>query len=1227
LSISRPRWNAPRIGKHDTHRESDNEVTEPGKMPDTSSNNPNAPLATGEIQPAPPLSLDDATVIRKTDVSAAPPHAQWSQLLRGHELGPFVIEDTLGVGGMAAVLRARDVQLDRLVALKILPPDLARDPENVRRFHQEARAAARLDHPHIARVYSSGTERNLHYIAFEYVEGETLRARIERERQLPPADVAMIGWQIAQGLAHACERGVVHRDIKPANIILGPNGQAKLVDMGLARAQVEANQAELTHSGVTLGTFDYLAPEQALDPRRADVRSDIYALGCTLYHALTGVPPVPAGTAARKLQAHQHELPVDPRELNPAVSDAFAAVLAKMMAKNPADRFAHPSDLAAALQGLLAVAATSGTPPPLDPKLAANLTPSSLTAAASEQGWSLLALAVLLLAVAFVVAPWLPGSGPQPRPKPEIPSLALLTPPGPTVAATATTAETPRPTAPAAVPPNVPVVQQVATGIDLRSLLEQPRLQGVVTLTGDSYDLNLGDAGPLVLQQPDLVLQAASGKRPVLRLALRSTAWRNNQDGRLLPGLTVRRGRVQLRGLRLEIVAPNDAPDWTALHVWGGVLTLTECDVVMLPTQRLTVTDGWLTLVQSTADLQTPLPLPAVVEVQRCLFFGGAEAFLLEEGSRLNVRDSVIGPFERTIRTRSSERGLAGGAVTVDLAQVTWLLGRGSGFAVEGRAPVRWRLSESVVAGPPPDAEAPGPSLLLLGTDQMRQVEWRSQANCFHRVDAFVSVGQNEERPRPLAIQLHELPSVSATFQDEQSVQTSSNPFVNEQAWEQFSRLEATAALEAVKVNPRLTAVRLGGRDLRGARQPLGEALYARIEAAVPETTPPTSEGRELVVDGLGQSPGTFATLAGAVASVDPNAEAVIILRQSGQVASRPIDVGNRRLVIRGPAFGHVELNAVSPAGSGDSEVNLFVIAGGSLTLENLALRSLQRGRDDVRRPALIQMQGVGRCRLKSCQLTLPGEGPSPPAAIKLSDPSAGSSDSSSMPRAELLAIELESCFIRGQGVVIEAATARGFQLEVRQSAIALRGAFCRLEGGRDLTALLLDPVLATFDQATIIATEGLFVLSSRQPTPPLRVLAAHQSFFAAADGAALITVGGLASETDLRRRVSWQGKRNLYCAGGPLLSWSSSTDLSPPRVYDADSWAELWQRADEDARFLRGIRFAGRLDVLTRFQGLLPRDLRLVAPAPLDADLLGRGADLDRVYRQEGPLTTDTGP
>src|SRR5205823_4881759 len=141
--------------------------------------------------------------------------------------------------------------------------------------------------------------------------------------------------QVALGLAHAHERGVIHRDIKPSNIIITPDGKAKIVDMGLARHLDAHGQADggVTQSGVTLGTFDYISPEQALEPRTADGRSDIYSLGCTFYHVLTGQPPVPEGTAARKLHHHQNIGPVDPRQLNPQIPDEVAGILARMIAK------------------------------------------------------------------------------------------------------------------------------------------------------------------------------------------------------------------------------------------------------------------------------------------------------------------------------------------------------------------------------------------------------------------------------------------------------------------------------------------------------------------------------------------------------------------------------------------------------------------------------------------------------------------------------------------------------------------------------------------------------------------------------------------------------------------------------------------------------------------------------------------------------------------------------
>ena len=162
---------------------------------------------------------------------------------------------------------------------------------------------------------------------------------------MPVAESLHYMLQIAAGLAHAAARGVVHRDIKPSNIIITPTGRAKLVDMGLARGLGGHADDGLTQSGVTLGTFDYISPEQALEPRDADVRSDIYSLGCAFYHVLTGRPPVPEGTAAKKLNHHQNIAPIDPRKLNPEIPDEVTAILARMMAKDPRERYQRAEHL------------------------------------------------------------------------------------------------------------------------------------------------------------------------------------------------------------------------------------------------------------------------------------------------------------------------------------------------------------------------------------------------------------------------------------------------------------------------------------------------------------------------------------------------------------------------------------------------------------------------------------------------------------------------------------------------------------------------------------------------------------------------------------------------------------------------------------------------------------------------------------------------------------------
>lgn len=297
-------------------------------------------------------SLEEAkTVISASHGSSVPSQpadggspAEVTRVLLGHQLDHFYLENLIGGGGMGAVFRARDTRLDRIVAIKVIPR-VGDDAELQRRFRNEAQSAARLDHPNIARVYDVGQHGGWHYIVFEYIDGINLRDLVHRDGVLSIDDAVYYTRQVAEALDHAHRRGVVHRDIKPSNVLITTTGQAKLVDMGLARAQQLEMSEDMTASGVTLGTFDYISPEQARDPRDADVRSDIYSLGCTLYFSLTGRAPYPSGTVLQKLLSHGSSPPPDPRRVRKELSSNLVAVLHKMLAKQPNDRYRRPLDL------------------------------------------------------------------------------------------------------------------------------------------------------------------------------------------------------------------------------------------------------------------------------------------------------------------------------------------------------------------------------------------------------------------------------------------------------------------------------------------------------------------------------------------------------------------------------------------------------------------------------------------------------------------------------------------------------------------------------------------------------------------------------------------------------------------------------------------------------------------------------------------------------------------
>jgi len=270
--------------------------------------------------------------------------------LAGERLDHFELIEYVGGGGMGAVFRARDTLLNREVALKVLSRDQGADDDTRRRFQNEAQSAARLDHENIARVYFVGEDQGLNYIAFEFILGVNVRDLVMKKGPLSLAEAISYTLQVAEALAHASSRDVVHRDIKPSNIIIAEGGRAKLVDMGLARLhQVRSADEDLTASGVTLGTFDYISPEQARDPRSADVRSDIYSLGCTFYYMLTAQPPFPDGTVLQKLLQHQGDEAPDPRTLRPDLPEAVSTIVGKMLAKEPRKRYQDPSEVVAEL--------------------------------------------------------------------------------------------------------------------------------------------------------------------------------------------------------------------------------------------------------------------------------------------------------------------------------------------------------------------------------------------------------------------------------------------------------------------------------------------------------------------------------------------------------------------------------------------------------------------------------------------------------------------------------------------------------------------------------------------------------------------------------------------------------------------------------------------------------------------------------------------------------------
>jgi hypothetical protein len=261
-------------------------------------------------------------------------------------VGPYVILEPLGGGGMGQVFRARHRLLERVAALKRIHPDHQSNPRLAQRFLHEVRAVAALAHPNIVTVYDFYQEGDELYLAMEVIPGTDLHSHVDRHGPLPIALACDYTYQACLGLQHAHGRGVVHRDIKPRNLIVSPDGRVKIIDFGLARRDFDST---ITSPNVRLGTRDYMAPEQADQSHEADGRADIYSLGCTLYHLLAGRPPFAHLHPEERLDAHRTRQPPRIEQARPDVPRTLAVVLRRMMERRPEDRYQRAAEVAEAL--------------------------------------------------------------------------------------------------------------------------------------------------------------------------------------------------------------------------------------------------------------------------------------------------------------------------------------------------------------------------------------------------------------------------------------------------------------------------------------------------------------------------------------------------------------------------------------------------------------------------------------------------------------------------------------------------------------------------------------------------------------------------------------------------------------------------------------------------------------------------------------------------------------
>jgi len=671
------------------------------------------------------------TVLTRRNADGSDPgaDASWWQQLRGLTLDHYKITGRIASGGMGAVFRATDQRLKRDVALKVLPPEHCQDPELVQRFHQEAQAAAQLDHDNIARVYYIGQDQGLHYIAFEFVAGTNIRDMLAERGRMKIDESIDYVMQVARALRHSASRGVVHRDIKPSNLIVTPGGRVKLVDMGLARHFERRRDSDLTQTGVTMGTFDYISPEQARDPRTADIRSDIYSLGCTFYHMLTGQPPFPHGTVLQKLLQHQAETPPDPRQLNAELPSNLSRLVARMIAKRAEDRYQTPETALTALQEV-------GREIRAARRAARQRQEVGQTGATAGLRWWERHLiwvgpvVVLLISVAIIY-------GTRERPGETQPNPPIVSPPDP--------GGPNRTGAPPWQDTASGTVVRVGPGDDLRAAFRNAPSGSVIVLTASGPDQAYNPATgrpegePLALQvrRKRLTLKAAEDATPVIRL----THFPQTGDVGAWALLDLVDSYVTLEGLCFELDAGTGAEPMQALRVRGGKLEVRRC---RFQQHKPLSAESRVTAIQL-----RPGQYPLQADIRQCFLQGGQHALdVAGAGGHIRLTDCVVAGFAQAIRVAGDGQQ----PLTLRVSHVTGLAGDGPFFHLAHKS-LSLNLKRSIFSSVEPTG------VLAAATDPAAlKGNWDAAHNLYHGFASLLARADGRDTV-PLADDLPELRS------------------------------------------------------------------------------------------------------------------------------------------------------------------------------------------------------------------------------------------------------------------------------------------------------------------------------------------------------------------------------------------------------------------------------------------------------------------------------------